>query len=244
MRKLLVVLLVSVSALFIVLPAEASNGDANGDQVVSVSDIVYLINYMFGGGPEPISSYKQPDTLIWRFNDTIQVAEVIEEDSLYFKVWLYDHAYYNHNGLFGGKTHKFLAMINGEVIDSFVLPDVMHSVALGEILNNPIFGEIDELKHQKGSGLQVYWDLLEPADSIDLRYSTSPNITELWDSLPSVKIPTRGAMHDTYLFRELTQPGTYYFMAKDKREGLWSDFSNVAVRVIAVPDSGPSPSIR
>ena len=29
-------------------------GDANGDAVINVSDVVYLINYLFIGGPEPI----------------------------------------------------------------------------------------------------------------------------------------------------------------------------------------------
>ena len=29
-------------------------GDANGDGKVTVSDVVYLINYLFKGGPPPI----------------------------------------------------------------------------------------------------------------------------------------------------------------------------------------------
>jgi len=32
----------------------ASRGDANGDGVINVTDVVYLINYLFIGGPEPI----------------------------------------------------------------------------------------------------------------------------------------------------------------------------------------------
>jgi hypothetical protein len=29
-------------------------GNANGDEKVSVSDVVYLINYLFKGGPAPV----------------------------------------------------------------------------------------------------------------------------------------------------------------------------------------------
>ena len=28
-------------------------GDANGDRTVTVADVIYLINYLFKGGPEP-----------------------------------------------------------------------------------------------------------------------------------------------------------------------------------------------
>ena len=34
--------------------APAGDGDANGDGAVSVTDIFYLINYIFAGGPPPV----------------------------------------------------------------------------------------------------------------------------------------------------------------------------------------------
>ena len=37
-----------------VYPTVVLCGDANGDGKVSVSDVVYLINYLFKGGPPPI----------------------------------------------------------------------------------------------------------------------------------------------------------------------------------------------
>jgi hypothetical protein len=32
---------------------EAIRGDANGDGQITVSDVIYLINYLFKGGPSP-----------------------------------------------------------------------------------------------------------------------------------------------------------------------------------------------
>jgi hypothetical protein len=30
-------------------------GDANGDQVINISDVMYLMNYLFRHGPAPVS---------------------------------------------------------------------------------------------------------------------------------------------------------------------------------------------
>jgi hypothetical protein len=41
--------------------SEASRGDANGDSVITVTDVVYLINFLFIGGPLPIPCLEAGD---------------------------------------------------------------------------------------------------------------------------------------------------------------------------------------
>jgi hypothetical protein len=46
-----------VSLFQFVVECPSDTGDANGDGKVTVSDVVYLINYLFKGGPAPIGMY-------------------------------------------------------------------------------------------------------------------------------------------------------------------------------------------
>ena len=43
----------SMDALVIVCPTDETFGDANNDGLVNISDVVYLINFIFSGGPPP-----------------------------------------------------------------------------------------------------------------------------------------------------------------------------------------------
>jgi hypothetical protein len=48
-------------------------GGANGDNVVNVADVVFLINYLFIGGPPPVSSTEAEVTC----DGTINVADIV-----------------------------------------------------------------------------------------------------------------------------------------------------------------------
>lgn len=57
MRKLIAILImlaVCCSAIYASAHAQ-SGGDANGSGSVTMSDVVYIINYIFGGGPAPVA---------------------------------------------------------------------------------------------------------------------------------------------------------------------------------------------
>jgi M6 family metalloprotease-like protein len=60
----------------------AMRGDANGDKKLSVSDVVYLINYLFKGGPPPV-----PESLIGNVNcdGSISVSDVVYLINYLFK---------------------------------------------------------------------------------------------------------------------------------------------------------------
>ena len=49
-------------------------GDANGDGQVDIADVVYLINYLFVGGPEPLPSLSAGDA---NGDGTVDIADVI-----------------------------------------------------------------------------------------------------------------------------------------------------------------------
>jgi hypothetical protein len=44
----------SLSPFGLALPLQYTCGDADASQILNISDAVYLISYIFGGGPEPI----------------------------------------------------------------------------------------------------------------------------------------------------------------------------------------------
>jgi len=49
-------------------------GDANGDGQVDIADVVYLINYLFVGGPEPLPILSVGDA---NGDGTVDIADVI-----------------------------------------------------------------------------------------------------------------------------------------------------------------------
>jgi hypothetical protein len=48
-------------------------GDANDDQIVDVSDAVYIINYAFGGGPAPV--YLESDDI--NCDNSVDVSDAV-----------------------------------------------------------------------------------------------------------------------------------------------------------------------
>lgn len=74
MAKTLLVclLLAALSAQAAVVP-----GDVNGDQSVSMTDVVYLVQYIFAGGKAPVDQYKHIDGAIdlrWECNNDSSVV--------------------------------------------------------------------------------------------------------------------------------------------------------------------------
>ena len=68
-----VILLNAVTTLLFVqnaVPAVAGpncvNGDVNGDAAVDITDPIYLLSYMFEGGPEPIACAQTPSTFVFK----------------------------------------------------------------------------------------------------------------------------------------------------------------------------------
>ncbi len=60
----------------------AKRGDANGDQKITVSDVIYLINYLFKGGPAPIPEVSVGDV---NCDGKITVSDVIYLINYLFK---------------------------------------------------------------------------------------------------------------------------------------------------------------
>lgn len=70
-----------VCLLLVALNAQAAvvSGDANGDQSVSITDVVYLVQYIFAGGKAPVDLYAHIDNAIdlrWECEDDSSVAGI------------------------------------------------------------------------------------------------------------------------------------------------------------------------
>ena len=52
-------------------------GDANGDQKVDLVDVVYLANYLYNGGPEPISPLDPNQSGEWDVSDLVYLANYL-----------------------------------------------------------------------------------------------------------------------------------------------------------------------
>ena len=56
-------------------------GDANGNGIVNVTDVTYLINYIFGGGPSPVPLFITGDVNCGRGTNV--------SDVVYLVNWIY-----------------------------------------------------------------------------------------------------------------------------------------------------------
>ena len=62
------------------------NGDVNGDQVLDMSDAVYLLIHLFNGGPDPVAFADSPEMLdrVSRLEDgllgMVEAQDTLEED--------------------------------------------------------------------------------------------------------------------------------------------------------------------
>jgi hypothetical protein len=71
------------------------NGDVNASGAVDVSDGIYLLNYLFNGGPEPIPMGCEPDTLVY-FGEHVHNGNVNGRgginisDPIYLLQWLFN----------------------------------------------------------------------------------------------------------------------------------------------------------
>ncbi len=63
-------------------PPDLLRGDLNGDKKVSVSDVVYIINYLFKQGPPPLSCYKAGDA---NCDSRVTVSDVVYLINYLFK---------------------------------------------------------------------------------------------------------------------------------------------------------------